>query len=76
MADETKITLKMGLISSAVAALLVMIGGALWNQQTRIVTLETNYGHVCETMNEMKQMLQEIRADQIDRYKKTREVYR
>ncbi len=76
MAEETKITLKMGVIASAVASFVIFLMGTLWNQQTRLVMLETNYGHVCETMNEMKQMLQEIRADQIDRYKKTREVYR
>lgn len=69
MADETKITLKMGLIASAVAALIVMFGGALWNQQGRIVVLETNYNHVCSTMTEMKDMLQDIRAEQIKQYR-------
>ena len=70
MADETKITLKMGLIASAVAALIVMIGSALWNQQGRIVILETNYNHVCSTMTEMKDMLQDIRTEQMKQYAK------
>jgi hypothetical protein len=77
MADETKITLKMGLIASAVAAALVMMFGALWNYQARLVVLETNYGHMCNTITEFKQeqftiarTVQEIRDNQLRLQKK------
>jgi len=72
MAEETKVTLKMGLIAAAVASLLVMIGGAIWNQQGRLVVLETNYGHLCTSLNEIQtsqdktfSALMEVRDNQI-----------
>lgn len=67
MADETKITLKMGVIASIVATLIIGLLGAMWNYQSRITVLETNYQHVCQTLNEMKELMKEIRQDQIKR---------
>jgi hypothetical protein len=80
MATETRITLQMGLIASGVAALIVLIGGAIWNQQGRLVVLETNYNHLCASLSALtlgqektNATLQEIRLDQI-RNKNTTDV--
>jgi hypothetical protein len=74
MATETRITLQMGLIASGVAALIVLIGGAIWNQQGRLVVLETNYLHLCSSLEAIKTSqdrvftkLEEIRDDQVKR---------
>jgi hypothetical protein len=74
MATETRITLQMGLIASGVAALIVLIGGAIWNQQGRLVVLETNYLHLCSSLEAIKTSqdkvftkLEEIRDDQKNR---------
>jgi len=64
MAEESKITLKMGIIASAVSALIMLVGGAIWNQQSRLVVLETNYGHLCTSLNKMETMLEQIRDTQ------------
>jgi len=65
MAEETKITLKMGLIASAAAALIVMVMSCLWNYHGRLTVLETNYNHVASTLTKMDGKLDEIRNDQI-----------
>ena len=67
MAEETKITLKMGLIASGVAALVVMMATAMWNYHGRITVLETNYTHVCATLTEIKETVKDIRSDQMKR---------
>ena len=67
MADETKITLRMGVIASIVASLVVGLFSIMWNYQSRITVLETNYQHVYVTLNEMKEMIKEIRQYQIER---------
>jgi CRISPR/Cas system-associated endonuclease Cas3-HD len=72
MAEETKITLKMGLIASGVAALVVMMVAAMWNYHGRITILETNYTHVSSTLSDIKETLKDIRADQIRREKQER----
>jgi hypothetical protein len=72
MAEETKITLKMGLIASGVAALVVMMVAAMWNYHGRITVLETNYTHVSSTLTDIKETLKDIRADQIRREKQER----
>jgi nitrate/TMAO reductase-like tetraheme cytochrome c subunit len=64
MADESKITLKMGIIASAVSALIMLVGGAIWNQQSRLVILETNYGHLCTSLTKMENILEQIRDTQ------------
>lgn len=65
MAEETKITLKMGLIASGVAALIVMVMTCLWNYHGRLTVLETNYNHVASTLTKMDNTLDDIRNDQI-----------
>lgn len=65
MAEETKITLKMGLIASGVAALIVMMLSAMWSYHGRITVLETNYTHVSSSLTDIKDTLKDIRNDQI-----------
>lgn len=60
LADRIKITLKMGVIAS-------ILVGVIWSCHSRITVLETNYQHVCQTLNEMKEMIKEIRQYQIER---------
>jgi len=65
VADETKITLKMGVIAAGIASLIVMVMGCLWNYHGRLTVLETNYSHVASTLTKMDNTLDEIRNDQI-----------
>jgi hypothetical protein len=53
MAEETKFTLKIGLVASFVSALLIFVLSALWAHQTDITTLRTNQTHVLETLNKL-----------------------
>lgn len=72
MPEETKITLKMGIIASAIASLMVLVVGAMWNYHGRITVLETNYLHVVNTLTEIKNTLYDVRNDQIRREKQER----
>lgn len=65
MADETKITLKMGVIAAGIASLIVMVMGCLWNYHGRLTVLETNYSHVATTLTKIDNTVDEIRNDQI-----------
>ena len=65
MADETKITLKMGVIAAGIASLIVMVMGCLWNYHGRLTILETNYSHVASTLTKIDNTVDEIRNDQI-----------
>ena len=65
MADETKITLKMGVIAAGIASLVVIVMTCLWNYHGRLTVLETNYSHVATTLMKMDSTLDEIRNDQI-----------
>lgn len=56
VSDETKITLKMGIIASIVASVLIFILTSLWVHQTDITLLKTNQGHVLSTLQELKAM--------------------
>jgi hypothetical protein len=67
MADETKITLKMGVIAAGIASLIVMVMGCLWNYHGRLTILETNYNHVAMTLQRIDNTVIEIRDDQIKR---------
>lgn len=67
MAEETKITLKMGCIAAGIAALIVMVMGCLWNYHGRLTVLETNYTHVSSTLTEIKTTVGDIRNDQLKR---------
>lgn len=77
MADETKITIKMGVIAAGIASLIVMVMGCLWNYHGRLTILETNYNHVALTLSRidnnlraMGEKVEEIRGDQIRRQRK------
>jgi len=77
MADETKITIKMGVIAAGVASLIVMVMGCLWNYHGRLTVLETNYNHVAMTLQRIDNTVIEIRDDQIKRagyYEQARKV--
>lgn len=67
MADETKITLKVGVIAGGIAALVVMVMSCLWNYHGRLSVLETNYSHVATTLTKIDNTVWEIRNDQIKR---------
>ena len=67
MADETKITLKMGAIASCIGALVMFIMGCLYSHQTDITILKTNYIHVTSQLDKIEQTVMEIRNDQIRR---------
>ena len=51
MAEETKLTLKVGVITSFVAALVMFILTALWGHQTDISILKTNQLMVLKTID-------------------------
>lgn len=67
MADESKVTLKMGVIAAGIASLIVMMMGCLWNYHGRLTVLETNYLHVSSDLKDIKVTVGEIRQDQIRR---------
>ena len=67
MADETKITLKMGVIASFIGALVMFVMGCLYSHQTDITILKTNYLHVTSKLDKIEQTVVEIRNDQIRR---------
>lgn len=67
MADESKVTLKMGGIAAGIASLIVMVMGCLWNYHGRLTVLETNYNHVAATLQRIDSTVAEIRDDQIKR---------
>jgi len=64
MADETKITLKMGVIASFIGALVMFVMGCLYSHQTDITILKTNYLHVTAQLDKIEQTVTEIRNDQ------------
>ena len=70
MADETKITLKMGAIASFIGALVMFVMGCLYSHQTDITILKTNYIHVTSKLDKIEQTVVEIRNDQIRRQMK------
>jgi len=70
MADETKITLKMGAIASCIGALVMFVMGCLYSHQTDITILKTNYLHVTSKLDKIEQTVTEIRNDQIRRQMK------
>lgn len=65
MADETKITLKMGIIASLVGGIVMFIMGCLWNHQTDITILKTDYHHVFKKLDSIETLTQQIRDDQV-----------
>ena len=60
MSDETKITLKMGIIASAVSSFLIFVLSVLWIHQTDITLLKTNQVSVLKMMEKMSTMPEEI----------------
>jgi hypothetical protein len=60
VADETKLTIKVGLLASFVAAFVIFILQALWGHQTEITTIKTNQLHVMNTMVKMETIPAEL----------------
>ncbi len=54
MSDETKITLKMGVIASLVASFVIFFLTALWSHQTDITILKSNQMHMVQTLQDLK----------------------
>jgi cell division protein FtsB len=53
MAEETKFTLKIGIIASFVAALVVFMLSCLWDHNGKISTLQANQTVVIKNMDKM-----------------------
>lgn len=53
-AEETKFTLKIGVIVSIVSALVIFVLTNLWLHQTDITILKTNQAMVLQTLGELK----------------------
>ena len=53
MADETRITLKIGVICSLIGGILVFFLSALWGHQSDITLLKTNQVAVMKTLEKM-----------------------
>lgn len=70
MAEETRFTLKIGLIASLIAGVIAFFGSTLFSHHGRLTTLEVNYGHTISTLQRMEKTLDDIRSDQMRRYYK------
>ena len=60
MADETKITLKMGAIAAFTSAFIIFILSALWTHQTDITMLKANQLHVMATLVKVEMIPAEL----------------
>ena len=60
MAEETKLTLKIGIIASFVAAFVIFILQALWVHQTDITTLKANQAHVMISIAKLESIPSEL----------------
>ncbi len=67
MVEETKITLKLGIIASLVGGLVMFIMTCLWNHQTDITILKADYKHVFKKLDTIENTVMEIRNDQLRR---------
>ena len=74
MAQETKVTLGMGVIATLVSALMIFVLGCLWNQHGRITVVEAQQLGISEKLSKvdskldkMEPILWEVRQDQIRR---------
>jgi hypothetical protein len=60
MADESKMTFRIGIIASAVATIIVLVFGALWAHQTDIIELKTNQKMVMSSVARLDALLDTI----------------
>lgn len=70
MADETKITLKIGIIASGIATLILFVFGCLWDHQSKITVLGVNQSHIMKRMDkidDIADVVSQIRNDQLRR---------
>jgi hypothetical protein len=65
LADETKLTFKMGIIATLVAGIVVFIMNCLWSHQTDITILKTNYIHTSSTLQDIKLVVDRIEDNQV-----------
>ena len=70
MAEESKITLRIGIIATGIASLIVFVLGTLFVHQTDIATLKVTAANNIQNIADVKSLLREIRDDQIRRERK------
>lgn len=70
MADETRITVKVGVIIGLIVSIMSYVSFALLNHQGRITTLEVQYSHTQATLSRIEKTLDDIRSDQVRRFYK------
>ena len=70
LAEETKVTMKVGIIASGISGLIIFVMGTLFVHQTDIATLKITAANNISNIAEVKTLLQEIRNDQIRRERK------
>lgn len=70
MADETRITVKVGVIIGLIVSIMSYVSFALLNHQGRITTLEVQYSHTQATLARIEKTLDDIRSDQVRRFYK------
>ena len=66
--NESMLTLKAGAILVAAASFIVFIVTTITSHNSRITVLETNYTHVCASLNEIKGTLVEIQKAMNNRH--------
>jgi len=67
MPEESKVTLKVGILASLIAAIIVAAYGAIFNLHGRVTAVEVDNKYTFSTLCEIKDMVNEIRTDQIRR---------
>jgi uncharacterized membrane protein len=60
MAEETKVTLKVGVIAAGVATFLIFMLNTIWGHETRITTLSTNQASVMLRMEKVECAIDKI----------------
>lgn len=53
MAEETRLTLKIGVIASFIAAIVIFVLNSLWMHQTDIAMLKTNQCAIMKTVEKL-----------------------
>ena len=64
MAEETKITLKVGIIITFISSIIIFIMSCLWSYNSRLTALETNYINLVEKLNKIDTNVETIRDSQ------------
>lgn len=62
--EETKITLKIGIIATTVTSILIFIISCLWSYNSRLTSLEINYINLNEKLNKIDINVETIKDSQ------------